>query len=98
KPAKNAIVRRAITSALFRLRRSWLRAKVDLRRDLRARSGGEVGALIEAHDARKEHGGHALDRGIVILHDGVELAAFDGNAVLGSLELRLQFGEILRGS
>src|SRR5438132_20737 len=76
--------------------RSWLLAEVDFRRFTRFRLVRfEVLLRREArhrrHDARRE----PADGGVVLLRDFVVAMTLDGDAVLRSLELRLQVEEIL---
>src|SRR5579864_8912019 len=83
----------------FTGRSSGLLVEVELhrRRRVRARLGGEIGFLAEAEDAGEEDRGHALDGGVVVAGEVVEAAALDADAVLGALQLRLQFLEVGRG-
>lgn len=52
--------------------------------------GLEVGALFEAERGGVEHSGDALDLGVISLYPFIEAAAFDGDAVFGAFELRLE--------
>jgi hypothetical protein len=50
----------------------------------------EVGAFFEAEGGGVEDGRDALDLGVISLRHFIEAAAFDGDAVFGAFELRLE--------
>jgi hypothetical protein len=61
---------------------------------LRGGCGGEVWSLLKAEHRSVEHGGHALDGGVVGESGVVKAATLDRDAVFAALELGLQGGEV----
>src|SRR4051812_23029123 len=68
-----------------------------LGRFLRAGLGREIRLFLEAENAGKENRRHALDGRVIVAGEVVEAAALDTDAVLGALELGLEFLEVRGG-
>src|SRR5258705_4321221 len=74
--------------------RAAAKIEIHLRGNIRSLSGRKIGSRGKAEQTCEKCCWHALHGPVVCLHRLVEFAAFNGDAILGSLELRLQFLEI----
>src|SRR5438270_3734658 len=66
-------------------------------RFLGARRGGEKRPGLEAKHLVQHVGWETFQRGVVLLHRGIEIVSFDRDPILGSFQLHLQILKRLRG-
>src|SRR5437867_8298059 len=84
------------SSLLRRRRRLWIaeRLEVHLRRSARSCHAAEVCLRLESEEVRDNVGRELQHSGVELLRDFVVPPAVDRDAILASLELRLQLEEI----
>src|SRR5580704_17481398 len=65
--------------------------ELHLGRILRTRGGGKIRLIVEIKHAGIQNGGERFDGGVILLNRSVEIPAFEPDAILGAVELSLQF-------